>query len=114
MSFLHLRRNICLGLLFMTGALLYGCSMDKPGTNAGPPSSGAPPVSAKSQYKIAGIGFQNDQFFKIIELGMKDAAAKNGVDLSLGNSAGASSHLLAAMSEARSGRRAREALDGDR
>jgi ABC-type sugar transport system substrate-binding protein len=34
------------------------------------------------------MGFQNDQFFKIAEFGMKDAATKNGVELSLGNSGG--------------------------
>ncbi len=66
---------------------LAGCSMDKPGqptsTTTTQASSGA-----STKYKIAGMGFQNDQFFKIAEFGMKDAATKNGVELSLGNSGG--------------------------
>lgn len=67
---------------------LAGCSMDKPGQSAAP-SAGQPSLaSGSTSYKIAGMGFQNDQFFKIAELGMKDAAAKNGVELSLGNSGG--------------------------
>jgi len=39
--------------------------------------------------KVAGIGFQDDQFFKLVELGMKDAAARLGVDFRPANSAGA-------------------------
>src|SRR5947207_1726675 len=64
---------------------LAGCSMDKPGSPAAPSTSGG--GSGKS-LKIAGMGFQNDQFFKIAEFGMKDAATKNGVELSLANSGG--------------------------
>ncbi|MCC6730880.1 MAG: substrate-binding domain-containing protein [Chthonomonadales bacterium] len=61
---------------------LVGCSAPKP--------SGAPggPGEAASRFAIAGVGFQNDQFFKLTELGMKAAADKAGVDISLGNSAG--------------------------
>lgn len=76
--------------LLLAGALLAGCSMDKPGSNSTPNErAAAPSPGAKGKYKIAGIGFQNDQFFKIIEFGMKDAAQKNNVDLALGNSGGA-------------------------
>lgn len=95
MSVFALRSNRLFSLfLLLSASLLVGCSMDKPGSSAPPssgmaPTSGGAPSGAKGQYKIAGIGFQNDQFFKIAELGMKDAAQKNGVDLSLGNSAGA-------------------------
>jgi ABC-type sugar transport system substrate-binding protein len=38
--------------------------------------------------KIAGIGFQNDQFFKLVEAGMADEATKEGVDLSRESSGG--------------------------
>lgn len=89
LSVLRPHRLFALPLL-LTGAFLFGCSVDKPGSDAAPPtSSGTSPSASKGQVKIAGIGFQNDQFFKIIELGMKDAATKNSVDLALGNSAGA-------------------------
>lgn len=89
--FLNRPLSRLLGLL-LTGLALAGCSMDKPGSNAtstmGSPTS--PSTSGSSgRYKIAGIGFQNDQFFKIIEFGMKDAAKKNDVDLVQGNSGGA-------------------------
>jgi sugar transport system substrate-binding protein len=69
--------------------LPFGCSMDKPGSNNAPtvPETGG--KNSFKTYKIAGVGFQNDQFFKIIELGMKDAADKNKVELVQGNSAGA-------------------------
>ncbi len=36
--------------------------------------------------QIGGILFQEDQFFRMIEIGMKDAAAKRGVQLSVNNS----------------------------
>jgi ABC-type sugar transport system substrate-binding protein len=39
--------------------------------------------------RVAGILFQEDQFFRMVELGMRDAAAKNGVELMVGNSFGA-------------------------
>jgi ABC-type sugar transport system substrate-binding protein len=86
------RRLPCMPLLclLIAGMALEGCSMDKPGSNATPDqhATTASP-GGKGKYKIAGIGFQNDQFFKIIEFGMKDAAKKNDVDLALGNSGGA-------------------------
>lgn len=37
-------------------------------------------------YSIAGIIFQNDQFFQVIQDGMEAAAEEFGVDLSIGNS----------------------------
>lgn len=85
------RGNICrlfVGLIATGLVLLGGCSNEPPKAPA-PPSGGAGTSSTPTgTYRIAGVGFQNDQFFKLIEIGMKDAAAKNGVDLSLGNSAG--------------------------
>ncbi len=38
--------------------------------------------------KIAGIVFQEDQFFRLVIFGMRDAAARNGADLLEANSAG--------------------------
>lgn len=38
--------------------------------------------------RIAGIVFQEDQFFRLILFGMRDAASKNGVELLEANSAG--------------------------
>jgi ABC-type sugar transport system substrate-binding protein len=38
--------------------------------------------------KIAGIVFQEDQFFRLVLFGMRDAASKNGADLLEANSAG--------------------------
>jgi ABC-type sugar transport system substrate-binding protein len=38
--------------------------------------------------KIAGIVFQEDQFFRLVLFGMRDAAARNGVDLLEANSEG--------------------------
>ena len=88
MSVLPIHRTLALLLLSML--LPLGCSMDKPGGTTTPSTdTKAAPPPAGTKFKIAGVGFQNDQFFKIIELGMKDAAAKNGVDLVQGNSAGA-------------------------
>jgi len=41
-----------------------------------------------SQKRIAGIVFQEDQFFRLVLFGMKDAAAKGGAELLEANSAG--------------------------
>ncbi|TVQ40126.1 MAG: sugar ABC transporter substrate-binding protein [Spirochaetaceae bacterium] len=41
---------------------------------------------ADKPYQIAGIIFQNDQFFQVIQEGMRAAAADYGVELVLGNS----------------------------
>jgi ABC-type sugar transport system substrate-binding protein len=64
---------------------LAGCRNPPPTTETGPP---APGVTARA-YRVAGVGFQTDQFFKLIEQGMKEGAQKTGVELSLGNSSGA-------------------------
>ncbi len=83
------RKKCSLTAVFLAGATLFGCSMDKQGGDAAKKStSDTTPSATKGKFKIAGIGFQNDQFFKINELGMKDGAEKSGVDLLLGNSAG--------------------------
>lgn len=52
--------------------LVVGCSKNTPDT--------------ESKFKIAGIVFQEDQFFRLIQFGMRDAAAKNSVELLEANS----------------------------
>ena len=42
---------------------------------------------AEKKLKVAGIVFQEDQFFRLIQFGMQDAADKAGVELLLSNSA---------------------------
>ena len=42
----------------------------------------------KQGKKIAGIVFQEDQFFRLIQFGMKEAAERAGAELLLANSAG--------------------------
>ncbi len=41
---------------------------------------------AEEELRLAGIVFQNDQFMRIVQFGMQDAADELGVDLLLGNS----------------------------
>ena len=91
MTYINSRSHILILLLGMLSSLicLSGCSVDKPGNDVTPKDNSGISTATKSKYKIAGIGLQNDQFFKIIEYGMKDSAKKNDVELSLGNSAGA-------------------------
>jgi sugar transport system substrate-binding protein len=48
--------------------------------------SKTPSASAAKQVRMAGIIFQEDQFFRLILFGMRDEARKNGVDLIEGNS----------------------------
>jgi len=60
-------------VLLLSALLLPGCS-------GKPRSSG--------QRKIAGIVFQEDQFFRLVLFGMRDAAGKNGAELLEANSEG--------------------------
>jgi ABC-type sugar transport system substrate-binding protein len=88
---LSLYRRFCrYPMLMLVLTALAGCTMDKPGQPSAPTAPSNPPKAGGGApaYKIAGLGFQTDQFFKVIEFGMKDAAAKENVDLRLGNSAG--------------------------
>jgi ABC-type sugar transport system substrate-binding protein len=62
-------------------AILAGCTRDRSGG-----SNGSAPA-AGSRIKIAGMGFENDQFFKLCEVGMSQAAKKAGVDFVYGNNA---------------------------
>jgi sugar transport system substrate-binding protein len=66
-------------LAALCGALLLsGCGQGKSGGPAAEPG--------KDRLKIAGIVFQEDQFFRLVQFGMKDAAAKAGVELLVANS----------------------------
>jgi sugar transport system substrate-binding protein len=66
-------RNVSLAvLLLLCGLLLYGCSTKQKGP---------------AKKRIAGIVFQEDQFFRLVIFGMRDAAKKNDVELLEANSA---------------------------
>ena len=79
----HNRNARRLGILLIV--LLAGCRQETSGPS-GAPASGE---TAGTKRRIAGIVFQDDQFFKLIESGMKAEAAKEGVDIGTGNSANA-------------------------
>ncbi len=78
-----LRSGAGVGLaLTLLASTLCGC-------NRQPHSgSGAANGASHGGVKIASIGLQEDQFYRLIDLGMKDKAQKLGVDLSVGNSSG--------------------------
>jgi ABC-type sugar transport system substrate-binding protein len=73
----------------LAALLLGGCG--QPADAPAPANSqGAPaPAQGSPKPKIAGIVFQEDQFMRLVELGMKDAGASAGAELFLGNSFGA-------------------------
>lgn len=86
---LSLCRRCCrYPMLMLALSMLVGCTMDKPGAPAPTAPSNPPTTGSATAYKIAGLGFQTDQFFKVVEFGMTEAAKKEGIKLSLGNSAG--------------------------
>jgi ABC-type sugar transport system substrate-binding protein len=60
-------------ILIVTGLILSGCSQ-KP--------------AVPGQKKVAGIVFQEDQFFRLVLFGMREAATRNGVQLLEANSEG--------------------------
>ncbi len=70
-------------VLLIAVASIGGCTEQRSDDNHPVP---APRAAAK--YRIAGIGFQDDQFFKLVEAGMKDAAVKHDVEFSSSSSAG--------------------------
>jgi ABC-type sugar transport system substrate-binding protein len=62
-----------------TIAFLYpGCKKNESGKSTA--------EGTAQKFKIAGIVFQEDQFFRLVQIGMKDAAARYGVELLEGNS----------------------------
>ena len=67
-----IRKSSFLALLLIAGILLNGCSTKQ---------------KEPAKKRIAGIVFQEDQFFRLVLFGMRDAAKKNGVELLEANSA---------------------------
>jgi len=67
-----------MGLAAMAALVVFGCG--KPESNAGPGQT------AGKKIKLAGIIFQEDQFFHLVKIGMHDGAKKAGVELLDGNS----------------------------
>jgi ABC-type sugar transport system substrate-binding protein len=68
-----MRRTIIVCSVILVGILVIaGCSKQK----------------EQPKKRIAGIVFQEDQFFRLVLFGMRDAATKNGVELLEANSAG--------------------------
>jgi sugar transport system substrate-binding protein len=75
-----LRRRTLLGLAAaLLLASFLGC-----GKQDSPSAAGG----GAGKIRIATIGLQEDQFYRLIDLGMKDAAQRLGVDLTVGNSSG--------------------------
>lgn len=62
-------------------AVLSGCGPSDAPASGGGAGPGAPPKTV-----VAGILFQEDQFFRMCEMGMKKAAEKYGLDLQVSNS----------------------------
>jgi ABC-type sugar transport system substrate-binding protein len=72
----------------LLGAVTAGCSA-KPADRAAPTTPSPAPTGADTaRIRVAGIGFQDDQFFKLVELGMKQEAAGLGVEFRPASSAG--------------------------
>ena len=67
-------KRVTQGLALAFAALVAGCG-------------GAQEAPETKKPKIAGIVFQEDQFFRLIQFGMQDAADRAGVELLLANSA---------------------------
>ncbi len=63
--------------------LIVGCSKNKSSIDVDTKND------TGAKLKIAGIIFQEDQFFRLVEYGMQEAANENNVDLKLQNSASA-------------------------
>lgn len=70
-----MKRYLWVSLL--AGVVLFGAG-----------TTGLSGCARSEKKKIAGIVFQEDQFFRLATFGMREAAAKNGVELLEANSAG--------------------------
>ncbi len=81
------RELLRFGLAAAGWGVLAGCDN---GSTPAPTANGPAPTSSGSakKFKIATIGFQDDQFFKLAEMGMRDAAGKADVELIQASSAG--------------------------
>ena len=65
------------GLALLAGVVLFSAV-----------AAGLSGCARSDKKKVAGIVFQEDQFFRLVTFGMREAAAKNGVELLEANSAG--------------------------
>jgi len=65
-------------LLASVSIVILGCTGKK--------EEGGTSDHTPQKYKVAGIVFQEDQFFRLVQIGMKDAALKYGIELLEGNS----------------------------
>jgi ABC-type sugar transport system substrate-binding protein len=72
------------GLLALAGC--GGGSGPGPGAQGSGAAAGTGPGGKR--LRIAAVGMQDDQFFKLVEMGIRDAAKKADVELLLGNSTG--------------------------
>lgn len=76
-----MKTKLCAGIVVALVAVLGGCSG---GDSA--PGDATKSESSPARIKLAGIVFQEDQFFRLVLFGMRDAAKKAGVELLEGNS----------------------------
>ena len=66
------RKTLLLALFLVVGIIVNGCSTKR---------------KEPAKKRIAGIVFQEDQFFRLVLFGMRDAAKKNDIQLLEANSA---------------------------
>jgi len=87
------RRIQLSGIIIIVGVAFFlaasGCSKSDSGGTSGSSTPGAATQASatdNSQIKLAGIVFQEDQFFRLVLLGMRHAATEAGVQFIEGNS----------------------------
>jgi ABC-type sugar transport system substrate-binding protein len=73
--------------LITTGALVAGCNSNS--GSAGAPTTGSGASAGTKPKQIAAILMQDDQFYRLNQFGMQDAAKKHGVDLLVESAGGA-------------------------
>jgi ABC-type sugar transport system substrate-binding protein len=83
------RRRLWFGLLGVALFAWTGCT--NPSTDNAKKGEETPAKSTPTggKLRIAGVGFQDDQFFKLLETGMRAAAEKNSVEFSYLTTSGA-------------------------
>ena len=72
----------------MTPAALAAAALILAAGCAGPEQQETPDSQQAKPYKIAGIVFQEDQFFRLIQFGMRDAGERLGAEILESNSMG--------------------------
>ncbi|MCX5771001.1 MAG: substrate-binding domain-containing protein [Candidatus Hydrogenedentes bacterium] len=79
-----MRRKAGLAIVTLMVAVVAGVFAGCSGGDGGAQTAAQQPAAPK--IKLAGIVFQEDQFFRLVLFGMRDAAKKAGVELLEGNS----------------------------